>query len=781
VLARRPLAIAVALLALGMLGVLAPAAFAVTYEVNSKGDEPDAAVGTNGCKTAANVCSLRAAIQESNNSTGTLDLIGFDGTIFNGKPGAAITLGSVLPSITDGAFINGSSCVTDVNSLSGPCVEVKASSTSTSVLTLDSADNSLINGLSLVGGQTGINVLNSSQSLTVTQNWIGVKLDGSAGGNLLAGIFIDPNSNNAVIGGLDAGSRNVISNNGIGLDILGADNATIRGNFFGVTPNGQAAAVNTIKDIEITDSTAAGDFKAQNNEIGVALPKAEVLTTDCDKGCNVISGSTFGIDLNGDGSAIQEEAPATGPTAIDSNYIGLKSDGLSGAIPNTLYGIMVGAAEGVSIGGSPAQTAFTSTNVITGGEYGIFAAEAEALQVFNNIIGGSVLGAQVTPPSAAGIFSYGLGVIEQAAIQSNIVRMVGGVGIEQRFTGSLISGNTITGGAFGIRTVVSGGEGSLIKANNIQGASTNAILIEDDGNEAVGNFITKSGAAGIKVQTPGDDGLLPSTGNLIGGPSSDENSIYESGGPAIEISNLEDSDNEIAANNGEGNAGPFIDLVKANPGEANHPNHGIPPPTISSATLTTISGTALPGAKVLVFRKATAAAGELNSFIGKATAGGAGAWSLAYEDKNEDPLTLPAGTNVAALQTSTSGGSSELALTTAQAPKPEEKGTGGGGSGGGGGGSTNSADKAPPQTKITKGPKGKSSSTVAKFTFTSTEAGSTFQCKLDGKPFKTCRSPKKYKGLKAGKHVFKVRATDAARNVDPSPAVKKFTVLGPKP
>ncbi len=32
-------------------------------------------------------------------------------------------------------------------------------------------------------------------------------------------------------------------------------------------------------------------------------------------------------------------------------------------------------------------------------------------------------------------------------------------------------------------------------------------------------------------------------------------------------------------------------------------------------------------------------------------------------------------------------------------------------------------------------------------------------------------------GLKPGKHVFKVRATDAAGNVDPTPAVKKFTVL----
>jgi hypothetical protein len=757
-----------------LLGFFAPIASAAeqTYIVDSKGDAPGGA-----CVTATPAdCTLRSAIELSNASTSDDDTISFDFSIFKGDLASKITLGAGLPAITDRVSINGSSCVTAApGSISGPCVEVAAASTGTSVLTVDNADNSLINGLSLVGGQTGINVINSSQSLAVTQNWIGVKLDGSAGGNLLAGIFIDPNSNNAVIGGDAAGQRNVISNNGTGLDILGADNATIRSNFFGVTPNGQAAAGNLIKDIEITDSTAAGDFKAQNNQIGVALPSAETVTTDCDKGCNVISGSVTGIDLNGDGSAIQEEAPATGPTAISSNYIGLKYDGLSGAIPNSKYGINVGAAKGVSIGGSPAQTAFRGTNVLAGGEFGIFAAEAEALQIFLNVIGGNVLGGGVTTPSMAGIFSYGLGVTERTAIQSNFVRMVGGVGIEQRFAGSLISGNTILGGEFGVKTVVSGGEGSLIKANSIEGASTNAILIEDDGNDVVGNFITNSGGAGIRIQTPFNEGKLPSTGNLIGGPSADENSIYESGGPAIEISNLEDSDNEVARNNGVDNVGPFIDLVKANPGETNHPNHGIAPPTVSAATLTTISGTALPGASVLVFRKKTAAPGELDSFIGRTTADGAGAWSLAYEDKNEDPLTLPDGTNVAALQTSTSGGSSELALTTAQAPKPEEKGTGGGG---GGGGSTNSTDTAPPQTKITKGPKAKSSSTVAKFKFTSTEAGSTFQCKLDGKSFKPCRSPKKYKKLKPGKHVFKVRAIDAAGNTDSSPAVKKFKVLG---
>jgi len=71
----------------------------------------------------------------------------------------------------------------------------------------------------------------------------------------------------------------------------------------------------------------------------------------------------------------------------------------------------------------------------------------------------------------------------------------------------------------------------------------------------------------------------------------------------------------------------------------------------------------------------------------------------------------------------------------------------------------------------------KSHKRTAKFKFVSSEASSTFECKLDRKPFKPCVSPKKYKRLKPGKHVFEVRATDPAGNRDKTPATKKFRVL----
>jgi hypothetical protein len=51
-----------------------------------------------------------------------------------------------------------------------------------------------------------------------------------------------------------------------------------------------------------------------------------------------------------------------------------------------------------------------------------------------------------------------------------------------------------------------------------------------------------------------------------------------------------------------------------------------------------------------------------------------------------------------------------------------------------------------------------------------------FQCRLDRRPFKACRSPKTYANLKPGVHVFRVRAIDSLRQIDPVPASRRFRV-----
>jgi hypothetical protein len=79
-------------------------------------------------------------------------------------------------------------------------------------------------------------------------------------------------------------------------------------------------------------------------------------------------------------------------------------------------------------------------------------------------------------------------------------------------------------------------------------------------------------------------------------------------------------------------------------------------------------------------------------------------------------------------------------------------------------------DTNPPETRIDRGPASRSSKKRAKFRFSSNEAGSSFECKLDRAAFAPCDSPKRYRDLAAGRHRFQVRAIDAAGNVDPTPA-----------
>ncbi|MGN6202896.1 MAG: Ig-like domain-containing protein [Solirubrobacterales bacterium] len=128
-----------------------------------------------------------------------------------------------------------------------------------------------------------------------------------------------------------------------------------------------------------------------------------------------------------------------------------------------------------------------------------------------------------------------------------------------------------------------------------------------------------------------------------------------------------------------------------------------------------------------------------------------------------------------------SEGSAQITVTAS--------GGGGGGDGGGSQGGSSQTDSGPknskskevnkpPVTQLKKHPLARTTKRKAKFTFSANEAGSRFECKLDGKPFKPCASPfKKKVGL--GRHRFKVRAIDAQGLADPTPVVFSWRVVRP--
>ncbi len=87
-------------------------------------------------------------------------------------------------------------------------------------------------------------------------------------------------------------------------------------------------------------------------------------------------------------------------------------------------------------------------------------------------------------------------------------------------------------------------------------------------------------------------------------------------------------------------------------------------------------------------------------------------------------------------------------------------------------------DTAPPETVIDSGPSSGGRSTHAGFVF-SAESAATFECRLDDETWHACVSPLELTGLAVGGHVLRVRATDAAGNVDPTNAVRTWTIAAP--
>ena len=85
-------------------------------------------------------------------------------------------------------------------------------------------------------------------------------------------------------------------------------------------------------------------------------------------------------------------------------------------------------------------------------------------------------------------------------------------------------------------------------------------------------------------------------------------------------------------------------------------------------------------------------------------------------------------------------------------------------------------DTTAPETTIDSGPPAVTASTSASFSFSSSRPGSTFECSLDGSAFASCSSPRQYTALAGGAHQFRVRARDAAGNLDPTPASHGWTI-----
>jgi hypothetical protein len=96
---------------------------------------------------------------------------------------------------------------------------------------------------------------------------------------------------------------------------------------------------------------------------------------------------------------------------------------------------------------------------------------------------------------------------------------------------------------------------------------------------------------------------------------------------------------------------------------------------------------------------------------------------------------------------------------------------------GAGGPGPSAPGRGAPETTLRGKPAKRSRDRTPSFRFVADETGASFECRLDGKPFKPCRSPFTTPALSPSRHVFRVRARDGSGQIDPSAATYAFRVL----
>ena len=508
---RRGLAAVVAVVA-ALLGVAAPSAFATDYVVNVAADAHDADTNDPACDTSATAgsqCTLRAALEPAAASGGT-NTVQFDITALGSAPTLPLNItvagNGGLGTLPNSSNLTIDGCVGPGNSPTSthPCVNLERTANGSGSVGFRVLGGMTFRGLTLTGfdnGDRAIETVGGSAVTTgpiVKNNWFGVKVqaDGSAAASAIANstaISINGNANGAVIGGPNPGDRNVFVNGTTGVDIVSADNTVIKGNWFGVMPDGSAPVAPFFanrRNITIRSETA-GPNLATNTVIGGLNPPG---TPDCDGDCNVLSAARasnasadgHGIDLANDFA--QQTLGAAGTTTVKGNFIGTDPTGTQDR-GNAVDGIHAGeSGPNTQIGG----TTPGEGNLIAGnGVFGISTISSTGLTVQGNTLG---LGtdASALPNDLRGIH---LGPNTAGAI-------VGGVGAGDSAAENVIS-NSGAGGPNGVGDAI----------ESLGPSPSGAVIGRNRGGGNTGLFIDlKSQRTGDGIGNPSGAGSNAFTG-----------------------------------------------------------------------------------------------------------------------------------------------------------------------------------------------------------------------------------------------------------------------------
>ncbi len=412
-----------------------------------------------------------------------------------------------------------------------------------------------LEGIAIHGSETAGNI--------VSGNYIGTSADGLAAlANTLAGMRIYGGGHNNTIGGDTEGEKNIISGNlteGVLIEGEEAIDNVISGNYIGTDVTGMAALPNLSDGIELDsaiDNLVGGDEAGERNVISGNSEKGIYINGSAATG-NVVSGNYIGVDVTGatalpnDSVGVQVASPdnligGDSPGArnvisgngddgvyingwdgtdnvVSGNFIGVDATGAV-ALPNQDDGVTIAAGRNNLIGGISPE----ARNVISGnGDDGVV--------ILYNIASGNIVSGNYLGVDAGG--------------NSAIPNINHGVFIDLGAHHNEIGGDTV-----GARNVISGNGGSGVGIGGLDPTNptefnnvlNNYIGVAADGTTALGNgrsgvhfsvnapdnfigpynIIAYNGWDGVAVDTP------LSVGNII-----TNNSIFSNGDLGIDLTN----------------------------------------------------------------------------------------------------------------------------------------------------------------------------------------------------------------------------------------------------
>jgi CSLREA domain-containing protein len=320
-----------------------------------------------------------------------------------------------------------------------------------------------------------------------------------------------------------------------------------------------------------TQTVNRGDSNPAGPEIEIAGTQAGILA-----GLRIESANNFirGLVING---FVAQGVLVSGSGAVGNsiagNYIGTDATGTSG-LGNGREGIQIGGgAHDNVIGGTTPE----ERNVISGNDLsGVGISEANGNLVIGNYIGTDASGAVALANGRSG-------VLISSGAQGNVVG--GTAGGE----GNVISGNS----SKGVYIYASGTVSNTVSGNHI-------------GTDATGTAALGNQQGGVYIGEP----IGGAQGNTIG-PG---NVIAHNGGSGILVDGPDTTGNTITANSIADNAN--LGICNLNGGNAE-----LTPPTITSATVYSVCGTACPNCAVEIFSDP---GDEGQTYEGATTADGGG-------------------------------------------------------------------------------------------------------------------------------------------------------------